>query len=438
MRDFAQPAGGTCFTLRASLQLSIRSHHPRFSHKKWTEEPEGVTRRNQIRFRFWMIQGGSADRGGVKVCQRSAVHAYPAMRPYDQLSPLGQARRLRRLAADALCSYGLHNPTFRLIQNWQNATFRVDVPSERKAFSQSAPFVPGRYLLRLHRPNDRTLSQIESELAWLTAIADQTQVTAPVPLRTRDGCAAYQTENTDYPELGANTGQRTCSLLRWVPGRIIKGPYRRQEHMRRLGVMIARLHNHTAGWQPTGSIDRPPWDLAAIMGRNNSVGIEPNVWDELPDDERELHTRCEDRLAEAMDAIGQNREEFGLIHGDLHFNNVLFVGDHARPIDFDDAGPAHYLLDLAVSIGGFDPPAGPRPWQDALLAGYRSTRPMPDDMLQHLDVFLAARQSTLLLWCRTNARDRVDFRSMLPKWRARFLPDMQARLAQPVNLQRSE
>jgi len=368
----------------------------------------------------------------LKYADDPAARTHPSMRPYEQLSVLGQARRLRRLAADALRSYGLKNPTFRLIQNWQNATFRVDVPSQRKAVTQSAPFVPGRYLLRLHRPNDRSLAHIESELAWLAAIDEQTQVTAPVPLRTRDGHAAYQADNADYPELGTTTGRRTCSLLRWVPGRIIKAPHRRHEHMRRMGITIARLHNHTANWQPPQPIDRPPWDLAAIMGRNNSTGIDPAVWDELPDDEHDLHATVETRLAHAMKAIGQSRETFGLIHGDLHFNNVLFVADQARPIDFDDAGESHYLLDLAVTIAGFDPPTGPRPWLDALLAGYRSQRPIDDDVLQHLDVFLAARASTLLLWCRTNARDRADFRSMLPKWRDRFLPDMRARLQPPA------
>ncbi len=352
------------------------------------------------------------------------------MRPYHQLTPRGQARRLRRLAADALEAYGLGHATFRLIQNWQNATFRVQAPGQRRAAPFAATYTPGQYLLRLHRPNDRTPGQIVSELAWLAAIDEQTPVTVPLPVPMRTGDAAFQADNADYPELGCSSGQRTCSLLRWLPGRIISRAQRRQEHMRRIGVTLAHLHNHAANWSPAQPIDRPSWDLPAIMGRNNSVGIAPDIWDELPDDERDLHTRCEARLAVAMDQIGRSRDVFGIIHGDLHFNNVLFVADQARPIDFDDAGPGHYLMDLAVTVAGFDPPAGPRPWLDALLAGYRSVRPFPDDVLQHLDVFLAARASTLLLWCRTNARDRSDFRAMLPKWRDAFLPGIRARLKQ--------
>ncbi|MBX2850266.1 MAG: phosphotransferase [Phycisphaeraceae bacterium] len=351
------------------------------------------------------------------------------MQSYDQLTPRGQVRRLRRLAADALDAYGLHGPTFRLIANWENATFRVDVPSERRPFAYAAPFVPGRYLLRLHRPNERTLQHIESEFAWLEAIKEQAVVTAPIPMHTRTGRAAYQADNADYPGLGVAEGQRVCSLLRWVPGRILKAPQRRHEHMRRLGVTIARLHNHAADWKPAKPLDRFRWDLATIMGRNTGVGIAPDVWDELPAGEHDLHAKCEERLAAALDELGQGDDVFGLVHADLHLSNALFVAGEARPIDFDDAGYAHHLLDLAVTVLGFDPPAGPRPWQDALVAGYRSARPLTDDVLRYLDVFFAARQSTLLLWCRTNARDRVNFRAELPGLRDRFLPDIEARLA---------
>ena len=90
------------------------------------------------------------------------------MRHYDQLTLAGQSRRLRRLAGEALKAYGLRNPQFKLIQNWEDATYKVDVPGESKRYKQADPFVPGRYLLRIHRPNRRTVSQVASELAWLT------------------------------------------------------------------------------------------------------------------------------------------------------------------------------------------------------------------------------------------------------------------------------
>lgn len=230
------------------------------------------------------------------------------MRPYHQLTLAGQSRRLRRLAADALEAFGLSAADFRLIQNWENATFRVDVPGERKPAPLSARFVPDRYLLRLHRPDRRTVAQVESELAWLAALNEHTDVVAPVPVRTRDGHAAYQADNADYPELGLDTGRRVCSLLRWVPGRIVKPPRRRHEHMHRIGATLGRLHNLAEHWRPAQRIARPPWDLPALMGRNRTIGIEPDIWDELPRDEAELHAQCEKQLAKAAKDLGKARE----------------------------------------------------------------------------------------------------------------------------------
>lgn len=350
------------------------------------------------------------------------------MQHYDQLTPIGQARRLRRLASDALAAYGFQGADFRLIHHWMNTTFRVDVPCERKASAYDAPFVPGRYLLRLHRANDRTRAQIESELAWLSALSEQSQVVGPVPMCTSDGDAAYEVQNTDCPELGMASGSRVCSLLRWVPGRILKKPHRRHAHIYRIGVTLARLHGHARQWQPSQPLDRPPWDLPALMGRNNSIGIDPDVWNELPAEEHDVYAACEEHLAETIATLGTGPEVFGLIHADLHFNNVLFVGEQARPIDFDDIGQSHDLLDLATVVHGFDPPVGARPWQEALVAGYRSARSLPDEVLMHLDVFLAARQTMLLLWFRTNARTRADFRGVFARCRESFLADIRARL----------
>lgn len=52
----------------------------------------------------------------------------------------------------------------------------------------------------------------------------------------------------------------------------------------------------------------------------------------------------------AMDMLGERSATFGLIHADLHLDNVLFAGGEARPIDFDDCGLGHWLYDIAVTL----------------------------------------------------------------------------------------
>ena len=117
-----------------------------------------------------------------------------------------------------------------------------------------------------------------------------------------------------------------------------------------------------------------------------------------------------------------------MIHPDLHFANVLFAGGEAGPIDFDDCGPGHYLYDMGSTLMGFDREPGQTRWMDAFIAGYRELRELSDDHLAFLNTFIAARESTLLLWCHSSARTREAFREALPKWRKRALPEIRRRL----------
>lgn len=318
---------------------------------------------------------------------------------------------------------------FELIQHWENSTFRVDHPDERAAYCLTDRSVPGRYLLRLHRPDEFSLAYIESEMAWLEALARDTDLCVPTPVRVPDGRLALEYANAEFPELGGKPeGRRVCSLLRWVPGRLLKGEARRRVHMRRLGGLMAQLHQHADAWSPPFELNVNRWDGPTLMGRREALGIEPDVWDELPTDEFDLFAACEERLTSAMQDLGQGPEVFGLILADLHFNNVLFAGGEARPIDFNDCGHGHFVLDIANALLGFDPPGGEQPWRTVFAEGYQQHRPLPPQTMDHLDLFLAARQVTLMLWCYSCARHREAFRQRIPRWRASLIPELTARM----------
>jgi len=351
------------------------------------------------------------------------------MQPFEKLTARGQAQRLGATARSVLDDYGLEGAKLQLIRNWQNATFRVDVPSKVSASRITDPFMPGRYLLRISRSDERTASQTEGELRWLSALHQLGEVTVPKPVRTLDGGSCVVLSNRDHPGLDGGEGAtRVAALLHWMPGRMARRKGRRLHHIHRLGKTMAKLHRHAEGWRAGLKLDRWEWDCDAIMGRSAGIGIEPDVWDELPPDEHDLFSESEDRLRVAIGELGHGAAVHGMIHADLHFANVLFAGGEARPIDFDDCGPGHYLYDLAATLMGFDAEPGTTTWRDAFVAGYRTERPLDDEHLAYLNAFIAARESTLLLWCRTSARTREVFRDALPRWNARALPEIRHRL----------
>src|SRR6266516_4510734 len=100
------------------------------------------------------------------------------------LSNRQQVARLRHLAVRALGAYPLADPELRLIAHGENTTFRVDATTHDGRRD--------RFLLRVHRPARHgrhvdSAAAIRSELAWLTALRADTDLSVPEPVRTIDG-----------------------------------------------------------------------------------------------------------------------------------------------------------------------------------------------------------------------------------------------------------
>ncbi|MFG6107558.1 hypothetical protein U2F10_35355 [Leptothoe sp. EHU-05/26/07-4] len=114
------------------------------------------------------------------------------------------------IAQAALTYYDLPKVQLSFLEQSQNTTFRVETPAKEM------------YLLRLHigvKAAGKSLyeswkkpSIIESELLWLNAIAQDTELTVPQPVQNRLG---------DWVTNIVGTQQGVsipCSLLQWVDG----------------------------------------------------------------------------------------------------------------------------------------------------------------------------------------------------------------------------
>lgn len=327
------------------------------------------------------------------------------MRAFEQLTSRGQSRRLRRLAVSVLPAYGLGGGRLALVNHEFNTTFRVDLQAP---VADDSPYVPGRYLLRIHQRDhhDPRLDRrqvIESELAWLAALRADTALAVPEPVYTLNGALILAAEIT-------GTGTRFCSLLRWLDGRI-QFEHAAPRHLYLVGALMAKLHNHAASWHLPPSFARVRWDWHAFFGDiapYAGLGVQ-RAWAAIPPAYRPIFERVVEPLRMAMDALGEEPGAFGLIHADLHLDNVLFAGGEARPIDFDDCGLGYWVYDMAVTLWLYRMKDNWPVYRDAFFSGYATHRRVPDEQVHFLDLFIAARETMIALWVAATAEVNPGF-----------------------------
>lgn len=282
----------------------------------------------------------------------------------------------------ALTEFGLleRRRNAELVSLSENATWLVHLEGEEKA------------VLRLHRPGYRSLGEIRSELTWIDALHESAVVhTAPVRRTTRGEPIAVF-ENTD--------GQvQYAVLFGFVSGLNPdpSDPDAMRRTFRELGSLTARLHDHARHWMlPTG-FERMVW------GIDNTIGPE-SAWDpwranpEIDDDTSAVLAAVEQRIMECIAGYEARGREPILVHGDLRTTNLLIENDRTVIIDFDDAGFAWPLWDLACALSFIESDPSVPVLAQAWVDGYTRHDVLDSHDLDVLPALVMLRRLLLVGW----------------------------------------
>jgi Ser/Thr protein kinase RdoA (MazF antagonist) len=315
----------------------------------------------------------------------STPHGYYAQPEAEQVGAL------EALASEALARWGLANAKVTPAAYRENMTFRVD-GGER-----------GRFALRIHQASYRSDDQIRSELAFMEALRER-GVATPEVVPARDGSPFVVAEHPAVPE------PRQCDLFEWIDGRPLRAtgdatpldPDALAEAYTEVGRQAAAIANAAQDWKRPPGFTRPVWDAEGMFGRSAHLG-DWRTLATLTPEQRALFDRLAERLAADLDDFGRAPDRFGLCHGDFLPENLMVCDGGLRLIDFDDCGEAWQLFDFATAV--FDLLGEPAydPCLDALVAGYREHRALPDDHLARLPTFLLARALSYLGWSATRS-----------------------------------
>ena len=289
-------------------------------------------------------------------------------------------------ALAALKAFPIEPDALELVSLSENVTYRVVDRRDGVA-----------YVLRLHRPWYHTLDELISERAWIRALADA-GIAVQMPLRTRDG---QEYASVTVPGTGE---KRFAGLARWATGRVLAEVLREttdtriaEQHFERLGAVTASLHDQAATWQPPAAFTRHALDADGFMGSAPHWGP---FWDHqaLSAAERRLMLDTRARLHAALARLDRQPSVYSMIHADMHPGNVLVDGDRLTVIDFDDAAWGWHAYDIAVALVHQQDGPNLATFERAYLAGYRSVRPISDQVLMSVPMFRLVRGLAQIGW----------------------------------------
>lgn len=295
-----------------------------------------------------------------------------------------QLNKFNHIANKAIESYSfLTASTIQLLNYSENATYLVKKPMPEK-----------KYILRVCRPNYHTKAEIESEIAWLKSIHENSPLQVSLPVLGDNGEYIQKVSILDDPR------DYYCSLFTFLEG---DTPDETKEselifQFENLGEITAQLHEHSMKNHKTFSaMNRLIWDYEAILGENPKWARWQDGLAITPEREQ-LFQKVSETIKRRLDRFGKDPTRFGLIHADLRLANLLVDGTDIKVIDFDDCGFGWYLFDLATSLSFIEHkdyvPALIKAW----LKGYRKIRHLTTEEEQEIPTFIMMRRLMLISW----------------------------------------
>jgi len=191
----------------------------------------------------------------------------------------------------------------------------------------------GRCILRVSQGRYRTKTQVEAELAWIRFLSSRgVNVCQPIPTMTGESCLEFT--------LDADRYILTC--FEHAPGRRLSPQEIGAPHYFKLGQLLGQMHTQSTAFIPgSETVARPQWYDSRLL-RQDIVNHREN----LP----ERFCESVSELLQQLQQLPTSSTTYGLIHGDVSFNNCFLDANDLWLFDFDNCEYGHFLQDLATVL----------------------------------------------------------------------------------------
>ncbi|QYR20216.1 phosphotransferase [Paenibacillus sp. sptzw28] len=268
-------------------------------------------------------------------------------------------KQAKEAALNALQEYEADWSSIHFIQLSEHVTFRI-VAGEGEQF-----------LLRIH-PAGKPPEETNSELEWLSAMKRKGLI-LPEALPNREGAFVTETSTSCGKMFYA-------TFLRWIEGERLDRGGLTEEAIRKMGAMMASLHEASVDFSPSAGFVRPSWGSSSFQRDWAHLGLNHRHF--ISDEAFGLYTMAATKVADRLSTLISHKRNYGMIHADLHNGNVVFRDGEPYPIDFGRCGFGYHLYDIAQSIMGLHPAQ-----RVHFIEGYERVRPLDDEAMPKLECF---------------------------------------------------
>ncbi len=295
---------------------------------------------------------------------------------------------LFKLAEEAIKHWDVEVKSINLHLQSENTVFKVE------------GLDGNTYALRIHRKGYHDLDELNSEHVWTSSLSNAgLLVPEAVVTRSRGAYTSVSFLNSDE--------YRYVGLVKWIEGTILNDLILDLEAKdvsdlyESLGKVIAKFHKATIAWEVPKDFKRHSFDTDGFLGSKPFWG---RFWEaqNATTSERETLSLIRNNMTEILSKLPKDINSFGMIHADLHSQNVLIQGKNLSVIDFDDSGFGWYGFDLAVAIWDrLDFTATGCHFDIAyksLIKGYLEERPNAKDIIENIPAFLLMRTLMIIRW----------------------------------------
>jgi amicoumacin kinase len=189
-------------------------------------------------------------------------------------------------------------------------------------------------IIRLTHSSHRLFEDIEAELDWVLFLKNN-------GLNVYE---QYRSQNNQFIEtFTAKDGSEfyVCCYEK-IPGVRLgwKDIKNNHELVTAWGRTIGRLHKVTKNYEvPVGKSKRPNWDEEELL----------EIEKFKPDIPKEIVT-YRNEVVHAITKMPKTKDQFGLIHSDLHFGNFHYFEGQLYLFDFDDCTYHWFASDIAMPV----------------------------------------------------------------------------------------